>query len=201
MGETHVFRTPMAQIMTIAIAAVAVVAMAYFVMVDGARELWRSGPVVLLIVVIVWLVFWRPRVVVSDGGITVANIARTVHVPWPLFTAVDSQWSLAVTAGGHKISSWAIPASSGMAARTRRPSRAETVRTWPEAGRFAPHARSANADTVAMTIAQRHQDLRGAGHLDQPTVGALAVTTTWNSTELLVLAGAVVLAALSLLTG
>src|SRR5699024_6520955 len=106
MGETHVFRTPTARVLTIAIAIVAVIAMVYFLSEGGVLELWRSGPVVVLVVVLIWLVFWQPRVVVSDGGVTVANILRTVHVPWPQFTSVDSKWSLTVTAGEEKVSAW-----------------------------------------------------------------------------------------------
>ena len=97
MGETLTFRTPMARVLTIGVAVVAVVALVYFVSDGGIREAWRSGPTVLCIVVVTWALFWRPQVQVSDGGVTVANILRTVHVPWPVLRSVDSKWSLTVT--------------------------------------------------------------------------------------------------------
>lgn len=199
MGETHVFRTPMARVLSIAIAIVAVVAMVYFFSQGGLLELWRSGPVVVLIVALIWLVFWQPRVVVSDGGVTVANILRTVHIPWPRFTSVDSKWSLTLTAGQEKVSAWAVPASSGMAARTRMPTRANVQQVPP--GRYAPSSRKVNADSVALMIAERHAALRREGHLRQNTLGTLKVTRSWNRTELFITSCAVVLAAVSLLTG
>ncbi|HLR28923.1 MAG TPA: PH domain-containing protein [Ruania sp.] len=199
MGETHVFRTLMARVLTIAIALVAMIALVYFVSDGGVLELWRSGPVVVLGVTLVWLVFWQPRVVVSDGGVTVANILRTVHIPWPQFTSVDSKWSLTLTSGQEKVSAWAVPASSGMAARTRMPTRANPQKVTP--GQYAPSPRKVNADSVALVIAERHEELRRGGHLRGDTLGTLEVTRTWNRTELIIASCAVVLAALSLLTG
>lgn len=194
MGETRTFRTPMARVLTIGVAVVGVVALAYFTGSGGAVELWRSGPTVLAIVVITWALFWRPQVQVSDGGVTVANILRTVHIPWPALRSVDSKWSLTVVATDVTVSAWAVPASSGMAARARRPG---------AGGEDAPGPlrRTGNADAAALAIAERRAELTEAGHLGRRTVGSLGSSTTWNTTEIAALAASVVLAVVSHLLG
>lgn len=191
MGETLTFRTPMSRALTIGVAVVAVVALAYFVSDGGIRELWRSGPTVLCIVVLTWALFWRPQVQVSDGGITVANILRTVHVPWPVLRTVDSKWSLTVTAADVNVSAWAVPASSGMAARTRRPG-ARGGQDSPS-----PLRSTGNADAAALAIAQRREALVEAGHLKAQPIGTVGSTRTWNVPEIAAIGGSLLLAAAS----
>lgn len=193
MGETLTFRTPMARALTIGVAAVAAVALAYFVSDGGIRELWRSGPTVLCIVVVTWGLFWRPQVQVSDGGVTVANILRTVHVPWPVLRTVDSKWSLTVTAADVTVSAWAVPASSGMAARTRRPG-ARGGQDSPS-----PLRSAGNADAAALAIAERREALVEAGHLKAQPVGSLSPRTSWNVPEAAAMGGSLALAVLSYL--
>ncbi|HLS63247.1 MAG TPA: PH domain-containing protein [Ruania sp.] len=190
MGETRTFRTPMARVLTVAVALVAAVALGYFVSDAGAGELWRSGPTVLFVVVLTWALFWRPHVQVADSGITVANILRTVHVPWPALRSVDSKWSLTVVASDVKVSAWAVPASSGMAARTRRPGRGGDEAPPPLQG-------TGNADVAALAIAERREALAEAGHLGGHTLGTLGSTSRWNSVEIAVLAGSLLLAVVS----
>ncbi len=194
MGETRTFRTPMARVLTIALTAVGVVALGYFVFDGGAVELWRSGPTVLCLVVITWALFWRPHVLVADDGITVANILRTVHVPWPALRSVDSKWSLTVVATDVTVSAWAVPASSGMAARTRRPGRDREDSPSPLQG-------TGNADAAALAIAEHREALRSAGHLGARTLGTLPSTTTWNTVEIGALAASLLLAVVSHLLG
>ena len=189
MGEILTFRTPMARALTIGVAGVAAVALAYFVTDGGIRELWRSGPTVLCIVVVTWALFWRPQVQISDGGVTVANILRTVHVPWPVLRSVDSKWSLTVTAADVTVSAWAVPASSGMAARTRRPG-ARSSQDSPS-----PLRSTGNADAAALAIAERREALVEAGHLKAQPIGTLASTRTWNVPEAAAIVASLVLAA------
>lgn len=191
MGETLTFRTPMARVLTIGVAVVAVVAVAYFVSDGGLRELWRSGPTVLCIVVVTWALFWRPQVQVSDGGVTVANIVRTVHVPWPVLRTVDSKWSLTITAADVTVSAWAVPASSGMAARTRRPG-SRASRDAPD-----PLKSTGNADAAALAIAQRREALVEEGHLRAQPIGTVGSRKTWNVPEVAAMAGSLVLAVAS----
>ena len=195
MGETLTFRTPMARVLTIGVAAVAVVAVAYFVSDGGIRELWRSGPTVLCIVVVTWALFWRPQVQVSDGGVTVANILRTVHVPWPVLRSVDSKWSLTVTGEDVTVSAWAVPASSGMAARTRRPG-ARGSQDAPS-----PLRSTGNADAAALAIAERRTALADAGHLKAAPIGTVHSRKSWNVPEAAAIAGSLLLAVASYLIG
>src|SRR5699024_11467955 len=132
----------------------------------------------------IWRVCGHARVVVLDGRVLLAHILRTVSMLCPRFSSVYSTWCLTLTAGEEKVSAWAVPASSGMAARTRMPTRANVQQVPP--GRYAPSSRKVNADSVALMIAERHAALRREGHLRQNTLGTLKVTRSWNRTELFI---------------
>ena len=41
-----------------------------------------------------WATFWRPRVEVSDAGVRVVNVTRTIDIPWPALRDVDTKWAL-----------------------------------------------------------------------------------------------------------
>ncbi|WP_154795279.1 PH domain-containing protein [Occultella kanbiaonis] len=201
IGPTLTFRTLFARVLTIVIAVVAACALVFFVLDGGWRELARSGPVILFVVAGVWALFWNPLVEVSDGGVTIVNVLRTVHLPWPTVASVDSQWALRVrTHDGGGYSSWAVPASSGMAARSRRPERSGG-RDDVIADKV-PDSRArisgASADAAALAIGQRLAALTEAGHLtrSRSTVGEIHPTVTWNGQVLAVLG---VLAALGVL--
>ncbi|MBZ2196530.1 PH domain-containing protein [Occultella gossypii] len=202
IGPTLTFRTLFARVLTIVIAVVAACAVVFFVLDGGWRELARSGPVTLFVVAAVWALFWNPLVEVSDGGVTIVNVLRTVHIPWPTVASVDSQWALRVrTHDGGNYSSWAVPASSGMAARTRRPERAggrDDAAARGAADDSRTRISGASADAVALAIGQRLTALTEAGHLtgSRSTVGEVRPTVTWNGQILAVLG---VLAALGVL--
>ncbi|TDE93894.1 PH domain-containing protein [Occultella glacieicola] len=202
IGPTLTFRTLFARALTIMVAVVAVCALVFFVLDGGWRELARSGPVTLFVVAGVWALFWNPLVEVSDGGITIVNVLRTTQIPWPTLAAVDTQWALRVhTDDGRRHSSWAVPASSGMGARTRRPSRSGVQKQPGDADRgSAAEGRTtisgASADAVALAIGTRLEALTEAGHLGRGTIGAVHPVVTWNR-EVLVVLG--ILAPLSVL--
>ena len=100
--------------------ALAALALAYFAATGGLREVVRSGPLAILFATAMWVSFELPRVTVSDGGVTVRNVWRTIHVPWPTFRGLDSTWSLVLHTSEGDVASWAIPATSGFAARAAR---------------------------------------------------------------------------------
>ena len=76
-----------------------------------------------LAALLVHTLWWRPAVEVSDGGVTVRDLLRTSHVPWPAVREVGARWSLTVVTASGQIGSWALPASSP-ARRAQREARA-----------------------------------------------------------------------------
>ncbi|MEK8228363.1 hypothetical protein NKG05_23385 [Oerskovia sp. M15] len=79
MGPTKVFCSMYGRVLTIATAVIAVLAAVVQVGQDlGAALVTLAGGA--LVTCLVWMLFWRPRVEVSDGGIDVRNVVRSVHV-------------------------------------------------------------------------------------------------------------------------
>lgn len=184
MSDTKVFRTGFSRIFPWVAAAVVAAGAVSMVAQRGWHELWRSGPLLALAVAIVWLLFALPRVEVSDGGIKLVNVVRTVWVAWPNFRSADAQWNLKVrTDDGREFSSWALPASSG------------SLRRLPKMDA----RRGAGAEAAAWEIGERVRRLTDAGFL--PARPEAPVQVSLNRLPLLVLAAIAALAALSHVLG
>ena len=200
MNESAVYRTRSSKVLTVATGAMSVFALAYFAVEGGALEVVRSGPLMLLAAALVWAIFGNPRLELSDGGITVVNVARTVHVPWPLYQGVETQWSLRILTREGAVDSWAIPAPSGYAARVtgtagRLPHEVDAAARQPER-----HALGrVDAVSVSYAIAQRHAALAAAGYLDDAPVERIRLARSWNTVPLALPGGALVLSALAVL--
>ncbi len=76
---------------------------------DGADAVLRALPVALGLGLLAWLVFWHPRVDVTDAGVTLVNPLRTVHVPWAALIQVETQYSLSLVTPGGRYRAWAAP--------------------------------------------------------------------------------------------
>ncbi len=67
--------------------------------------------------------FWRPVVTVSESGVVLRNVLRTVSIPWSALIHVDTRFALTLYTPGHRYAAWAAPAPGKGA--TLRASRAE----------------------------------------------------------------------------
>jgi hypothetical protein len=192
MSPTKVFCSMYGRVLTIAAAVIAVLATTVQVREDPGAALvtlaWGA-----LVTCVVWMLFWRPRVEVSDGGVDVRNPARSVHVPWTAYKSVRTQWSLEVSYAGGSVTAWAAPRSSGsgqwLRNWRRRPAEATSVRVG-----------GASAEAVAEAIVERHDALSAAGHLTTAHPDAPGARTTWNVPELAALGSLAVVTALLTLT-
>lgn len=199
MGTTHTFRTIFARGLTGAAAVLTLIVGIYSLVEGGLTTLWESLPFLVVGGGMVWVLFGNPKVTVADGGITMVNVVRSVHVPWPTLREVETRWSLSVRTTTGSYSSWAIPASSGMGMRMRNPSRrggqseSDTTRALNQ---------GYNADAVALVIAERLEALTAAGYLDdQPVHQEVHPQVRWNTRELLVLGACVLAVVAAVLTG
>jgi hypothetical protein len=186
--ESETFRSRLAQGLAVLTALVAVVALVTFVSEDGPTAVLTTLAPVTLVGVLGWAVFWNPRAEISEHGITIVNVWRTIEIPWRRFKAADSKWALAVTTTeGRTFTSWAVPAGSGFGARMA-PNRRQQ-------GGWAPAERklgsTGTAEAAALAIAQRVRER------PKPDGGGAAVTATVNTRLLAVVAGLAVLSVLS----
>lgn len=197
MGPTIVYRTSVSRLLAWSVVVIAVLALVYFATVGGPLELLRSGSVAAAVAAAAWALFEAPHVTVSDGGVSVRNVLRTVHVPWPDFRGVETAWSLRLRTTEGDVESWAIPAPSGLAARG---AASPAVRRRASPNASVRVVRGVNAAVVALEIGQRHHALTAQGWLrpGQPQVG---LTRSWNRGTLALLGGAAALVALGTVLG
>jgi hypothetical protein len=210
MRPTYVIRTRWAR----AIAVVGWAAcLAYAVSVVADRGTIATGHLAwpALAALLVHALWWRPAVEVSDGGITVRDLLRTTHVPWPAVREIGERWSLSIVTPSGQVGSWALPASSP-ARRAQREARARrrgevvedpgftagdveaTVDPTPDGGTPVERVHG-TAEDAAQIARDRMASLRSAGHLgaDGPVP---EVTHAWHGLTGLAVIGLLVVAAL-----
>ncbi len=122
----------------------------------GLETALRLGPVLVLFGLLGWAAFWQPYVEISDGGVTVSNIVRTVHVPWPAVTDVEGRYGLRLATSYGPVTAWAAAAPAGRA-----------------------RARGENSP-VAVAVADRLQSMRLAGHLDRAHLERDTLDVVWH---------------------
>jgi Bacterial PH domain len=170
MGTTRVLRSRSSQVLAVAMVIASVLALATAV-VDGLDAVLRYGGALALFGAFAWAAFWQPHVEVSDGGVKVANLLRTIEVPWPALHTVEGRYGLRLRTAYGAVVAWGADAPVG-----RRRSRG-----------VQSHA--------AAAVMARHEELRRAGHLADPQLERPTPRTTWHvrtSTALALLAVATV---------
>ena len=160
MRPTLEFSSGYGRVLTVAAGVVALAALVSVAVQDGLGEVVRALPLAGVIVLAVWVLFWRPAVVVSDGGVLVRNPLRSTHVPWPTYRGLTVQWSLVLHTTEHDVTAWSAPRASGTAARMRRGRGDDHVVTATTDARL-----SGTAEDVAAAIGDRHRALVDAGFL------------------------------------
>ncbi len=158
---TRVFVSGYGRVLTVAAAVVAVAIIVGEATTRDLRTLLVAAAFSAAGGLAAWALFWRPRVEVSDGGVLVVNVTRTIEIPWPVFVAAEAGWSLVVTTTQGRWTAWAAPRASATGAALRRGRRRQPDSSAPRAGR-----ERATAEVVAQAITQRHDELVSAGHLD-----------------------------------
>lgn len=113
MGPTLVFRAPAAGRYAVFFWVAAALLLVAFALNGGLAEVVRFGAVPLALAVIGWVVFWRPRVTVGPDGLELANVFRTVVVPWDDVLGVETRWGLKVRTTAGRFGAWAAPAAPG----------------------------------------------------------------------------------------
>lgn len=175
------FRPRLGRALTVAVAVLAVAGVVLTAVDDPAAAL-RYAPVFALAAVLVWAVFGRPTVLVSDGGVELRNVLRTIELPWPAIERIDTKYALTLYTAYGVYAAWAAPAPSRVQALT---ATREDTRHLPESsyigGGIRPGdlAGTASGDAAAY-IRRRWQELHDAGHLDTPRLERDAPRVRWH---------------------
>jgi hypothetical protein len=167
----------------------------------GFLDSWTNAALALpwmsLFALAGWATFWRPRVVVSDAGVRLVNVSRTIDVPWPALQSIESRWALTLVTAYGRFTAWGAPAPGAYSAfravgtRPHDPLATGDVRVRP--GELPDSPSGAAAELVQ----RRWATLRAAGHLDQPRLERDRATVRWHIGTAL---AAVALLALGVLT-
>ena len=80
-----------------------------------AEGLWAL-PITAIIALIGFVLFWNPRLEVSDSGLLVVNIVRTFHIPWKRLKEVENRYGLYLytTDLPKKVGVWGVPSRAGL---------------------------------------------------------------------------------------
>ena len=164
------------------VTAVAAAVAAVLTVADDVTVGLRYAPVMALVAVLVWAFFGRPAVIVSDGGVELRNVLRTIELPWPSIQRIDTKYALTLYTAYGVFAAWAAPA----------PSRAQVANTRPEDVRHLPESTYAGAGIrpgdvagtasgdAAAYIRRRWEVLRDAGHLDVPRLELPTPRVRWH---------------------
>ncbi|GAA3872632.1 hypothetical protein GCM10022381_14590 [Leifsonia kafniensis] len=57
-----------------------------------------------------WEALWRPYTAVTDEGVELRNVFRTIRIPWAALINVDTKYALTLYTPGHKYVAWSAPA-------------------------------------------------------------------------------------------
>lgn len=151
-------------------------------LVDDPGSAVRVAPGLGLAAAGVWALFGRPAVVVHDGGIRLVNVLRTVELPWPAIQRVDTQYALTLVTAYGLYASWAAPAPSRAA--VTRATRSQTERlpesTYAMGGVRPGDLAGTSSGDVAAYVRRRWEELRDAGHLDDPKLERERPASWWN---------------------
>ncbi len=174
-------------VLTLIVAALAVVALATFIAVGDPLGMLLHGWGVVLTAYAVWLLFWAPAVTIAEHAVIVDNPLRRVTVPWPAIERIDTRWSLRLYTRTGSITAWSAPAPSRYA--MMRVSKAE-LKGLPEST-YGPGSSVGLGDLpesesglAAYYVRRRWEQLRDDGAL----TGSERPTTQWQWARIAVLA-------------
>jgi hypothetical protein len=197
------FRPGFGRGLTVVMAIAAAVVLVSVAFTNGATATLLTVPWLALFITGCWAVFWRPMVRVSDAGVRLVNVTRTIDVPWPALQEVSTRYALTLTTAYGRYAAWAAPApSAGTALRSSmrfRPSGA------PDDGEITavsvgdmPGSMSGDAGAA---VRRRWDALRAAGHLDDPRLEFDRAPVRWHWKTGLALAGLTALCVATLSAG
>jgi len=198
-GPDEVYRPWFGRMLTVAVGAICALTAGVVGWRSGSRPGLQVAPWLALVAGLCWATFWRPCVAVSDAGVRIVNVFRTIDVPWPALRTVDTKWAVTlVTEYGRRYTAWAAP-SPGVRGAVRAahgdvPRLARRGRGGPTELRPGDLPSSASGQVAAM-IARRWNELRAAGHLDHPRLEHSRAPVRWHVGAV---AGALALVALGL---
>lgn len=195
----QVFIAKSARVLAIVVVAAMGLALLSIFATDGIAGVIQSASAVALVCFGALMLFWFPQVEVSEDTVVIKNVLRTFRVPMQQIARIDTRWALALyLPGGKRITSWSATA----------PGRHASIFASRDLGEHLPESTYlsgtvrpgdlVNTDSGAAAATIRRyweaQKDRGSTATKDSTE---KVTISWHKTQLLALAGLLVLSYLS----
>jgi hypothetical protein len=189
----QVFRPWFGRGLTVVVAVICAATLVALLATDG-KDALVAVPWLLLVAGACWATFWRPEVAVDDSGVRLVNVLRTIDVPWPAIHAVDTKWALTLITAYGRFTAWAAPApgARGTLKATRHDTAHLPESTYAPEGIRPGDLPSSPSGEAALEVRRRWQELRDAGHLENPRLEHERAPIAWHLTT--IIAGAVLLA-------
>jgi len=190
------FRPAFGRVLTIIIAVIGAGALIGYIAAGDLVALLRSGWWLVLMVVVVWALYWMPRVEVLEHAVVVRNPLTTWHVPWAAIQRIDTKWTLTLYTEKQRVEAWAAPASGRYTVFRLGPDDVKVTESARVAGAIRPGDTLSSESGAAANHIRRHwEQLRDDGLLDTG-VEPGSLRRTLNTRTVVVLSA---LVALSLL--
>ena len=185
------------RVLVVAIAVVCAGATLAIGIFDSWKNAALTAPWMALFVLAAWATFWRPCVVVSDAGVRLVNVSRTIDVPWPALQGIETRWALTLVTAYGRYTAWGAPAPGAYSAfRAVGTRHRDTLAAGDDTVRPGELPDTPSGEAAEL-VQRRWAKLRAAGHLDQPQLERDRATVTWHIGTA---AAAVALLALGVLT-
>jgi len=155
---------------------------------SGLQQLLLFSPTAALVCFLVYILFWRPRLVVDGQGVTLVNVLRDVRIPFSRIRSVQTRYTMTVETEEGDFSSWAAPApgrTSAMSLSRREASGANLMGADLSQGIGASTAPNTDSGAAALLVRHRWQVWEEKARKGAPDE---RVNLTWNWLVLLTLA-------------
>lgn len=199
MGPVVVFRPTSSQASAVFAWGVALVLLVGTVLADDVSSVLALVAFPLVIAAFAWAVLWRPFVRIEADHVVVANVLRTITVPYPRIESMETRWGLRLLTTDGPVDAWGAPARSAFARRRARRHSDGLPPTIPEAltstRATGPVRHRSDAGLVADVV-----DLRRRAVPTTPLGQAARVTRSTNVREVALLVGSLTLLVVALTT-
>ena len=162
--------------------------------VGGEDAVLRSTPTIALIAFAAWLVLWQPNLVITDDGVTLRNVFRTITVPWGALIQVDTKYAMTLITPGHRFVAWVAPAPGALTSqRIARQSRKRGAEIngpelWvQDAGTLPGELAGTESGHAARRVRERWAKLIDTGRVATGQAVTVPVVTTWHTAQLIAL--------------
>jgi hypothetical protein len=178
---TEVVRPWWGRLLVVGIAVICASMVVFAGLQGGADDALLVLPWTALVAGACWATFWRPRVEVSDAGVRIVNVTRTIHIPWPALHAIETKWALTLVTAYGRYTAWSAPAPGARGALRSLADRRDDPSVVDPAGTVRPGDLSDSpSGSAAAVVRDRWTQLRAAGHLDDPRLEHDRAQVTWH---------------------